>query len=317
MWRMGEFTPEVEVLGVRVMPDHIHWVLKVGRRLPLKKPLGIAIRGFKGAATKLYWAHLGFSAEAQPGAAVASGLKSPGSLFAEGYVDNILFDEQAVANSLAYLNDNPRRLWEKLTHPELFAALRDLPVELGGFVGHFAAIGNHNLLKAHSILQVQCSRRLFAYARDAEGRLLKDAPPYVASPEFCESCEVLLEEASHGAVLVSPCISEGEREIARRTFAAGHRVITLSNKGFSPLYKPGGKLFDTCAAGNLLMLAPANWPYVPGEKKMTRIDACVLNRLAQHIAGPGAVEIVYKGVEPESIDRLAEAAVSGSGGRSL
>ena len=43
--------------------------------------------------------------------------------------------------------------YEKLT------VLRDLPVELGqGQVGHFAAIGNHNLLKASSILQVQCSR---------------------------------------------------------------------------------------------------------------------------------------------------------------
>lgn len=113
-----------------------------------------------------------------------------------------------------------------------------------------------------------------------------------------------------GAVLVSPCISEGEREIARRAFAAGARVVTLANKGFSPLYKPGGKLFDACAAGNLLMLAPANWPHLPGEKRMTREDACALNRLAQLIAGPGAVEIVYRGVQPEDVDRLARAAVT-------
>ncbi len=112
------------------------------------------------------------------------------------------------------------------------------------------------------------------------------------------------------AVLVSPCISEGEREIARRAFAAGFRVITLANKGFSPLYKPGGKLFDVCAAGNLLMLAPANWPYLPGEKKMLRSDACVLNRLAQLIAGSGAVEIVYKGMRPVAIDQLARKAVT-------
>ena len=43
---------------------------------------------------------------------------------------------------------------------------------------------------------------------------------------------------------------------------------------------------------------------------MTRLDACALNRLAQLIAGPGAVEIVYKGARPEDIDRLAKAAVS-------
>lgn len=314
MWRMGEFTPEIEVLGVCVMPDHVHWVLRVVRRLPRKKPLGLALRGFKGGATKIYWAHLGFSAEAPRegvrGACVP-GLKSPGPLFAEGFVDTILFDAAALAHARAYLADNPRRLWEKRAHPKLFAVLRDLPVSLGaGLVGHFAAIGNHNLLKAHAILQVQCSRRFFAYARDADGRLLKDAPPRVETDEFRESCEALLEEAAHGAVLLSPCISEGEREIARRAFSAGHRVITLANKGFSPLYKPGGKLFDTCAAGNLLMLAPINWPYLPGEKKMTRADACVLNRLAQWIAGAGAVEVSYKGIQRTDIDQLARNAVS-------
>ncbi len=179
-----------------------------------------------------------------------------------------------------------------------------------GISAHFAAIGNHHLLKAHPILQVQCSRRFFAYARDNAGKLLKDAPPRLETDEFRESAEALLEEAAHGAVLVSPCISEGEREIARRAFAAGRRVITLANKSFPPLYKPGGKLFDACAAGSLLMLAPINWPYLPGEKKMTREDACALNRIAQLIAGPGAVEIVYKGIRPENVDHIARDAVA-------
>jgi hypothetical protein len=87
-------------------------------------------------------------------------------------------------------------------------------------------------------------------------------------------------------------------------------VIALANKGFSPLFKPSGRLFDVCAAGDLLMLAPIGWPYQPGEKKMTRLDACVLNRLAQLIAGPSAVEIVYKGTRPEDIDRLAKEAIT-------
>lgn len=313
--------PGVEILGNVIMPDHLHFAVAVRARQ--KKPFGAIVGSFKSKATSRWLdltgrARPGATSQAEagargaralPGGAPCASARAP-KLWSEGYVDNILFDAQAQANSLAYLADNPRRLWEKLAHPELFTVLRDLPVDLGGFAGHFAAIGNHNLLKAYAILQVQCSRRFFAYARDIEGRLLKDAPPRVCSPEFCESCEALLEEAAHGAVLISPCISEGEREIARRAFAAGHRVITLANKGFSPLYKPGGKLFDACAAGNLLMLAPAAWPYLPGEKKMTRFDACVLNRLAQLIAGPGAVEIIYKGTTPTQIDTLARAAVA-------
>lgn len=298
----------VEVLGVQIMPDHLHVVLAVRGRQ--RKPLGAIVGSFKSKATSRWLDLLGRTRPSAIGESCASA-RVP-KLWAEGYVDTILFDESAVANALAYLADNPRRLWEKRAHPELFTVLRDLSVDLGqGRIGHFAAIGNHYLLKAHSILQVQCSRRFFAYARDAKGVIQKGLPPRIESDEFRAAAEALLEEAAHGAVLISPCVSEGEREIARQAFVAGHKVITLANKGFSPLYKPGGRLFDHCAAGNLLMLAPVGWPYLPGEKKMTRLDACVLNRLAQLVSGPGAVDVVYKGIAPEHVDDLARRAVAG------
>ncbi|MDO5320124.1 MAG: hypothetical protein Q4G65_15975 [bacterium] len=298
----------VEVLGVQIMPDHLHVVLAVRGRQ--RKPLGAIVGSFKSKATSRWLDLLGRTRPSAIGESCASA-RVP-KLWAEGYVDTILFDESAVANALAYLADNPRRLWEKRAHPELFTVLRDLSVDLGqGRIGHFAAIGNHYLLKAHSILQVQCSRRFFAYARDAKGVIQKGLPPRIESDEFRAAAEALLEEAAHGAVLISPCVSEGEREIARQAFVAGHKVITLANKGFSPLYKPGGRLFDHCAAGNLLMLAPVGWPYLPGEKKMTRLDACVLNRLAQLVSGPGAVDVVYKGIAPEHVDDFARRAVAG------
>ena len=103
---------------------------------------------------------------------------------------------------------------------------------------------------------------------------------------------------------MAPCISDGEREIARRAMEAGARLITLSNKGFSKLFKPGGKAFESASEGRLLMLAPAAWPYQPGEKKMTRFDACALNRIAQLIAGEGAAEINYHGMKPGNVDGL-------------
>ena len=43
---------------------------------------------------------------------------------------------------------------------------------------------------------------------------------------------------------------------------------------------------------------------------MTRTDACVLNRIAQLIAGLGAVEINYKGMNPSDIDCLIRKAVT-------
>ena len=176
--------------------------------------------------------------------------------------------------------------------------------------GHFMAIGNHFLLDWPDIRQVQCSRSHFAYKRErlpgGGWKICRDSAgvPLVefASAEFEAKAEAALAAAERGAILISPCISNGEREIARRAFMAGYRVITLKNKGFSPFYKPGGKLFDACAVGNLLMLAPANWPYVPGERPITRDQAQVLNRIAQLIAGDGAVEIDYKGAVMKGVE---------------
>ena len=171
-------------------------------------------------------------------------------------------------------------------------------------------------------MQVQCSRSIFAYRRvskPGDGKKIErdgNGEPFVAitTPEFDEKRDEMLAAAKHGAVLVSPCISDGEREIARLAFAAGGNIIALRNMGFSPLYKPGGKLFDKTADGKLLLLAPAAWPYQTAEKPMTRFDACVLNRIAQIIAGDGAAEINYKGMKPNDIDRLVREAVEEVGG---
>ncbi len=333
---IGAFSPEIEALAVQLMPEHLHAVLRVHHRM--SQPLGIALRGFKGGASKIYWRSC----------AASSGEAGRKPLFAPGYVDTILGDGLAVNRGIAYTLDNPRRLLEKRAHPEYFQVVRELRIRLavGTASAHsapalqsadcapalqsadcapalqsadcapalqsagFSAIGNQALLQAPVILQVQCSRSWFEYRRASDGSILKGAPPLRETAEFAERRDAFLEEAAHGAVLVSPCISHGEREIARLAFERGHRVITLRNKGFNPLYKPGGKLFDPCAAGNLLILAPIAWPYIPGEKALTRIDACILNCIAQWIAGPGAVEIRYRGVTPAHVAELAAAALA-------
>jgi len=274
---LAENWPGVRLLAAQVMEDHFHGVIATPSFMA--KPLGAIIGSFKARASS------------------AAGC----SLWAQGYVDTILFDDEAVEKAIAYVKDNPRRLAEKRAHPELFKVLRDL--EVCG-VGHFAAIGNHHLLAAPAILQLQCSRSDFAYARDAQGTILREQTPRVKTAAFEEKLDEMLNEISHGAVVISPCISEGERELARRAFATGARVITLANKGFSPLYKPGGRYFEACADGRLLMLAPAAWPYQPGEKPITRASACALNRIAQLIAGPGAAQINYRGMKVADVERL-------------
>ena len=178
--------------------------------------------------------------------------------------------------------------------------------------GYFSAIGNHFLLRRR-LVQVQVSRRDFGYRRVARQgggqKIARSAAgePEVAfaTPGFEARRDELLAEARRGAVLLSPCVSDGEREIAREALEAGFSLVTMHNKGFAPLQKPAGRYFDACADGRLLMLAPAAWPHTPGEKPMTRDDATAMNRLCQWLAGEGAANIAYRGVTPADVDGIA------------
>ena len=242
--------------------------------------------------------------------------------WSEGFVDVILWRDGQLQAMLDYLADNPRRLAMKRADPGLFKRVVDLQIVLKigdassrcreELVGHFSAIGNRFLLEA-PLAQVQVSRRFCRYRRitlpSGGSKIARDAggEPIVEleTPEYRARRDELLAAARHGAVLVSPCVSDGERQIAREALSAGMKLITMLNKGFSPLQKPTGRYFDACAEGRLLMIAPCAWPYVPGEKPMTRFEATAMNRLCQWIVGDGAAYINYHGMKPENIDELA------------
>lgn len=291
--------PQVELIACQLMPDHFHGILFIREPLPKGKTLSNIVGSFKSRSASEALKILVARDEARNVAAGNARASVRARFWAEGYVDVILFRRGQLDRMIAYLRDNPRRLGVKRERPDLFKVTRKLNIPA---VGWFSAIGNHFLLERHSFHQIQCSRRFFAYARDSRGNLIKDAPSAVVTSEFEDRLNAAFDAAQKGAVLISPCISQGEREIARRAFEAGFSVITLANKGFSPLYKPGGKLFETCANGKLLMLAPIGWPHQVAEKPITRIDALILNRIAQLIASDGAAKIDYKGVSMTGID---------------
>ena len=324
--------PGVEIVDFVVMPEHLHFILKIVVRQ--RHPLGQIVGSFKARSTAAARAMTGRASASKLAGTIAAPPPSPptggivppsllgGSpLWSPGLVDSILWSDERFARARAYIADNPRRLAAKRANPALFTVRRDLAVALplgdGGadITAHFSAIGNDSLLERLDFHQVQCSRRYFAYARDKYGAPLKDRPPEVETAEFRERLDEALAAAEEGAVLVNPCISHGEREIARRAFAAA--MVALRNKGFSPLFKPEGSLFDRCADGRLLMLAPAAWPYTPGNRPMTREDACALNRIAQAIARDGAADIDYKGRLPSLVEQSAAEAVAGSAGNGI
>ena len=146
----------------------------------------------------------------------------------------------------------------KREQPDLFRVQRNIMVA----GQHFSAIGNRFLLERPIRLQVQCSRRL-------------------TDEQIAEQQEQWLQQARSGAVLVSPCISKGEKQVMRAAFEQGLPIIVLQENGFTDLAKPGGKRMEVCARGQLLLLAP--WEH-HNERLTIRRDQCLaLNEISRMI----------------------------------
>ena len=311
---MPKHYPQVRILARQLMPEHFHFIVFV--QSPLPKPLGALVRGFKAGAAKRWI--LANNGEARDNLA-KNGEARDLPRWSEGFQDTVLFREGQLAAMITYLRENPERLAEKRANPDLFrrVARLELPLDGGRATGFFEALGNRHLLR-RPLHQVQCSRRFFAWRREPKPggglKVVRDAAgdPVVerSSADYEERLAAALEAAAHGAVVLSPCISDGERQIAREALRRGLPLVALRNMGFAPLQKPVGRLFDICAEGRLLLLAPAAWPHCTQEKPMTRFDATALNRIAQWLAGEDAAEIDYHGMVPRDIDALASAAVA-------
>ena len=290
------FYPQIDVIALQMMPDHLHGILFVKAPLPLH--LGQVISGFKAGCRK---AQRRLEAQAAPAAApttdaakprptekpalaqqsgalppspqeAVSPLPSPPSplpapasitpsLFARGYNDLILrtYDELTVWKN--YLLDNPRRLLMKHARPDWLYPFFGL--KLGPFT--FNGIGNRSLLTAPRRIAVKLSRRL-------------------TDQQIEEATARYLAEASQGAVLVSPAISPGEKRVMRAAFDAGFPTIVLLENGFTQLSKPHGEQFNACSAGRLLMLSP--WEHHNEKHTITRVQCEQLNQMALAIAQP-------------------------------
>jgi REP element-mobilizing transposase RayT len=247
--------PQIEILKLCIMPDHIHCIVFVHKKI--EQHLGHVINGFKTGCRKAAKAlHVVQHTEAVP-----QFTKHPttGLLWEPGYNDRVLLHRGQLERMFAYLDDNPRRLLLKRQHPEYFTRLGTMAV--AGI--QMQAIGNRFLLDNPVKLQVQCSRRL--------------------TPEEIEQkkATILYQANDQGAILVSPCISPGEQQIATAALTEHIPLIVLLLKGFSPFFKPQPKYLEACTEGRLLMLSPYPWQ---NEKITNMRQRCLqLNDIAAEI----------------------------------
>ena len=251
------YYPQVEIIGLQMMPDHLHGIIFI--REKMEKDLSRIIRGFKTGCNRAYrelFPSVTYGATQSQQTRQTDRYR--GFLFAPGFNDKLLLREGQLQRWLHYLHDNPRRLLMKREHPDLFRIQRDLTID----GQQCAAIGNRFLLQHPVRLQVQCSRSL-------------------TDEQIAQKQAWWLEQARSGAVLVSPCISKGEKAVMRAAFQENLPLILLQENGFTDLAKPGGQRMEACARGQLLILAP--WQH-HNEHLIIRRDQCLaLNELAKKI----------------------------------
>lgn len=248
-----QYHPEVNLILFQIMPDHFHGLLFVTSNM--ETHLGRAIRGFKQGCDKAFRLLLPeLAAEASKRQAIEKGKKKTGFLFEIGYNDRVLVEEDQLKTLIDYILDNPRRLALRHGHPEFFHVYTDYMI-----AGLKCSIqGNLELLK-RPCMQVRISRSI--------------SPDTLAKEQ-----QRLIGLAKEGTVLVSPCISPGEKAIMREAFNARLPMIVLLDKGIDPISKPSGERFDACAEGRILLISP--FPCSTKKKKISREECLQLNALA-------------------------------------
>ena len=308
------YYPQIEVLSLQMMPDHLHGILFVHESLPVH--LGHVLGGFKKGCERKWSAMLGAAANGAANGAAAKPQPTPNAIM-----------EQAVGVSSSAITSPSSPVPASPSSPVpaspsspvpaspsclLSVQGAALPQLLSASKPRLFALGyNDLLLKSYDELQ-----RWKHYLADNPRRLLlKRARPEFLRPWFnmerggytfaaignlelldspcrlqvrvsrrCTSAQVqeevarYLAAAREGAVLVSPSISPGEKAVMRAAFDARLPLIVLVENGFTPLTKPRGEQFDACAAGRLLLLAP--WEHHNDRRAITVQQCQQLNLMA-------------------------------------
>ena len=247
----------VQVLHYQIMPDHFHGILYVRDTLPADYSLGKIIAAWKSDCTHALWNDSSFCAQ-------YFSSEKP-SLFSRGFNDRILFHKGQLQTWIAYLNDNPRRLWLKIHFPDRLRKTYDF---MAGKKGHqYTAVGNTFLVTYPERLQVRCHRNL------TEEQVHAEVAKY-------------LKEARRGTVLISPFISPAEKAVYDACYREKLPMIHIVNRGLDGNFVyPSGRDLVGCSDGFLLVLAPyADYSAETAAARITRTQCLEMNDYAADLA---------------------------------
>ena len=260
----------IQVLHYQIMPDHFHGILYVRDTLPADYALGKIVAAWKSACSHALW--VSFSSFSSRDLSSEHGTKDFGSehgtkapLFSRGFNDRILFRKGQLKTWVAYLNDNPRRLWLKWHFPDRLRKVYDFSA---GKKGHrYTAVGNTFLVTYPERLQVRCHRNL-------------------TEEQIQQEVEKYLKEAHRGTVLISPFISSAEKAVYEACYQEKLPMIHIVNRGLDGKFNyPSGRDLSGCSDGFMLVLAPyADYSSETAAARITRAQCLDMNAYAADLA---------------------------------
>ena len=284
---LPSFYPEIQILHYSLMPDHLHAVWYVRKAMP--RGILSAVRGFwqmvkKAGRAYTYLSSLALNSIQGENKKIEAimetlrdeiGAKAYDALppiFTEMPFLRPMGHKDQLPATIRYIDMNPQRLATKRLMPGYFRVQEE--IEIAG--RKYRGVGNIALLQAERFAPVHVRRTMVDEAIHGDDKRLRD---------YMNGCVLA---ARQGAVMVSPFISDKEKEVMIVLLAEEHPIIILADNGFRDYYKPSNGLFDSVAAGRVLILSP--WEYDADKRHISRADCVALNGMAEEICGLSSLD---------------------------
>ena len=262
--RMPEVEPQIELVCLTIMPNHIHAIIAVRSDLP--RPIGSVIRSFMGTTTHalhkmltegtIQWKPMqspsscgGVSTPPNGNPPSCDGVSTPPnkpSLWQPGYCLGVCNTEEKLHTRIGYILENPFFGIMEKEQPHFMERTMLLTIA----DRRYRAYGNILLLKEPDRIQVFCHRQHPTTRQ-----------PYHLTDDFNIDKATALDAAANGTVIVTPGISPGESEIMWAVLRAGGNVINIQRElPLDDKWHPDKERRLYCQQGQLLVLAAHDLP---------------------------------------------------------
>ena len=259
--QISERHPEIQLLQYCLMPNHLHAILHVTK--PMSQGILTVVRGFWQGVKKLRLDPV----TKQVSSVCRDSIRHQDSpIFTDKPFLRPMSTHNQLQSMIRYVQMNPARLATKRLKPGYFCVQHN--VEINGRM--YDAVGNIFILSEEHRQPVHVRHDLVNKAKAGDDNPLRD---------YMNDCVIA---ARNGTVMVSPYISEYEKDVLNVLLKENRLVILLADNGFGKFFKPSDALFDAVAQGRLLILSP--WQHDPNKRHISRPECVALNGFAEEIS---------------------------------